>query len=113
MIDFQSVYAAITASRRGEDGRYPERDENDLLPFVEFTRQRMIRAAVDADLGVVATNSDGNATRRDYLLGLLGAGAVERVLDPGRDVVAARLANAAGLLSPSCSAAMGRWYGNL
>ena len=60
----------------------------------------MIRIAREREIGIVATNSDGSPARRAYMLGLLGPGAVERVIDPGRAVVEARLADAAGNLSP-------------
>ena len=54
-----------------------------VMPLVELQRQRLIRQAVEDDIEVVATNSDGDQTRRRYLLGLLGPGSVEEVIDPG------------------------------
>ena len=51
----------------------------------------IIRDAVEGEYSVVATNSDGSEERREYLLGLLGADATEEVVDPGREVVTARL----------------------
>ena len=111
--DFSAIYAAITLAQRGPDGKYPDRPTPDpLLPLAESMRQRVILTAVERDIGVVATNSDGRADRRAYLLGLLGPGAVERVIDPGRAVVAARLAGPTGL-SEACAAAVGRWYRNI
>ena len=110
IVDFSAIYAALTMARRGPDGKYPDRPGADpLLPLTESIRQRTIRLAVERDIGVVATNSDGRPARRDYLLRLLGDGAVERVIDPGRAVVAARLAGPAGL-SEACTAAVDRWY---
>ena len=55
------------------------------------------------------TNSDGSPRRREYLRGLLGPGAVETVLDPGREVVAQRL-SVDGRLSDQCNEAIQRWY---
>ena len=111
--DFSAIYAALTLARRDADGKYPDRPTPDpLLPLTESIRQRTILTAVDRDIGVVATNSDGRADRRAYLLGLLGPGAVERVVDPGRAVVSARLAGPTGL-SEACAAAVDRWYRNV
>ena len=59
------------------------RDER-LLPIVEYTRRAVIGAAVARDIEVIATNSDGDPERRAFLLGELGAGATERIVDPGR-----------------------------
>ena len=61
---------------------------------------------------IIATNSDGSPARREYLRGLLGPGAVETVLDPGRKVVVDRL-SINGVLSQQCGQAVGRWYGSL
>ena len=112
ILDFQSIYSALSGDVRGPDGRYPVRDNPALLPITEFARQSLARAAREREIGVVMTNSDGAAKRRAYLLELLGPGAVERVIDPGREVVAARLA-VDGALSPQCEAAIGRWYGSV
>ena len=61
-----------------------------------------------------ATNSDGDSARRAFLLGELGTGAIERIVDPGRDIVSARLADPeTGELSAECGAAIERWYGRL
>ena len=63
---------------------------------------------------MIATNSDGDPARRAFLLGQLGTGALERVVDPGRDIVAARLADpSTGELSDECGDAIDRWYGRL
>ena len=108
--DFQSVYVALSGDGRDDNGAYPDRDP-DLLPLVERERQRIIRDAVGTEIGVVATNSDGAQVRRDYLLSLLGPDALEEIIDPGLDVVTARLSDpATGQLSPSCLSAVSRWY---
>ena len=113
LVDFQSIYASLSGDVRDENGLYPERDP-DLLPLAERERQRAIRDAVEMQVGVVATNSDGAQARRSYLLGLLGADALEEIVDPGLDVVTARLANpATGQLSPSCLSAVSRWYSRI
>ena len=111
--DFQLAYRALTDVERGRDGRYPLRDDR-LLPLTEYVRRAIIRGAVDRDIDLIATNSDGDPARRRFLLEQLGAGATERIVDPGRDIVAARLADPeTGALSSECEAAIGRWYGRI
>lgn len=108
--DFQSIYAALTLSVRGPDGRYPLRDER-LLPLTEYVRRAAITGMQNADIYTILANSDGDPERRRTLLGLLGRGATERVVDPGEQVVRARLADPVSLeLSLECEDAIGRWY---
>ena len=109
--DFQAVYAALSGDVRGPDGRYPLRDDR-LLPLTEYVRRAIITGAVARDIEVIATNSDGDPVRRAFLLGQLGTGAIERIVDPGRAVVSARLSDPeTGELSEECGSAIGRWYG--
>ena len=68
--------------------------------------------AVDRQLFTIVTNSDGDADRRQTLLGLMGAGAVEQILDPGIEIVTRRL-SVDGQLSTQCSQAIQRWFGRL
>ncbi len=113
MVDFQSLVVALTGVVRGPDGRYPLRNPA-LLPLVEYLRRAALTAARQRDIVTVATNSDGDAGRRAFLLDELGEGATERVVDPGRQVVSVRLKDAAtGTLSPECEAAVARWYGRI
>ena len=111
IIDFQSIYAALAGLDRGPEGRYPERNPSDayLLPTTEYLRRAAITAAVERNLEPIVTNSDGNSQRRADLLGFMGAGAVEQVIDPGRDVVVERL-SINGTLSQQCGDAISRWY---
>ena len=117
IIDFQSIYAALLLLLllRLEDGRFPERDPTDahLLALAEYVRRAAITGARGMDVEIIATNSDGAPARRDYLLGLLGPGAVEEVLDPGRAVVRQRLSVTPGVLTDQCGQAIDRWYGRL
>ena len=111
--DFQSIYVALTGDQRGPDGRYPLRDPA-LLPLVEYTRRAIISAARVRDIYVVATNSDGRIERREEILGFLGDGAEERIIDPGYAAVKRRLAEPdTGELSSECSNAISRWYGRI
>ena len=88
--DFQSILVALTLLERLPNGRYPNRNPAQaawLLPMTEAIRQTVITIAVDREIDVVATNSDGSPERRGFLLSRLGPGAVERVIDPGINVV--------------------------
>ena len=114
--DFQTILAALALLERQPDGRYPQRRESQaswLLPLTEYVRMAVIGAAQERGVEVVTTNSDGSPERRALLLSRLGPGATERVIDPGIDVVRARLSSVDGTLSEMCRAAIGRWYGRL
>ena len=111
--DFQSIVVALLQLERGADGRYPIRPDW-VLPLAEYVRRAVITGAVAREIDVVLTNSDGDPGRRAFLLSLLGEGATERVVDPGRDVVTARLSDpATGELADECEAAIDRWYRRL
>ena len=109
--DFTAIWAAMTLVQRGPDGRYPERTASRILSLVEYTRGRIIDEARRREFGFIVTNSDGDPDRRRALLERMGPGATERVVDPGEDVIRARLADPMdGALSAECFAAMQRWY---
>lgn len=113
LVDFQAIHVALTGAERRSDGTYPLRDER-LLPITEYVRRAVIGAAVERDIGVVATNSDGDPERRAFLLGELGPGATERIVDPGRATVEARLADPVTFeLSDDCTEAVNRWYARI
>ena len=110
--DFQSLYVAISGDVRLPDGTYPLRDER-LLPTVEYMRKTLVRAAAARDISVVATNSDGDEIRRRELAELMGEELedIEEIIDPGEEVVKARLSSRrTGRLSAACKAATDRWY---
>ena len=110
--DFQSIYAAISGDVRGPDGKFPLRDAA-LLPITEYVRRAIVTGARAREIDVIATNSDGSLARRRQLLDLLGPGASERILDPGRAGVIDRLADSGGTLSGECASAISRWYERL
>ena len=114
IVDFQALYSAALLLRRRDDGRYPERDPADahLLALAEYVRRAMITGAREMDIEIIATNSDGSPQRREYLRGLLGPGAVEVVLDPGRAAVEQRL-SVNGVLSQQCRDGISRWFSRL
>ena len=108
--DFQSIVVALLQLQRGPDGLYPIRPEW-VLPLAEYVRQAAVEGAINREISVVLTNSDGSPERRDYLLKKLGPGSTEQILDPGEDVVRARLSNSkTGKLSSECGKAINRWY---
>ena len=110
--DFQAILAALLLLERLPNGRYPNRNPAQaawLLPLTEAVRQTIITFAKEREIEVVTTNSDGSPDRRGFLLGRLGPGATETVLDPGINVVTERL-SVDGVLSDDCNDAIGRWY---
>ena len=113
--DFQSIYAALLLLLRNDSGRYPPRLETQgyALVIAEYVRRAIITVALENEVEIVVTNSDGDPTRRNFLLAQMGPGAIERVIDPGVDVVRERLADVDGLLSVQCGDAINRWFGRL
>ena len=107
--DFQAIVAALLLQERGPDGKFPLRPEW-ILALTEYVRQAVITGARGRELNIVATNSDGDPARRSFLLGLLGEGATERIVDPGQAVVVARLTDTVSGLSDDCRQAIDRWY---
>ena len=112
--DFQALLAALLLLERDpETGRYPRRLDSQaawLLPLTEAIRQTVITFARQADIDVVATNSDGSPERRALMLSRLGPGSAERILDPGFDVITERLSNPDGSIDQQCVEARDRWY---
>ena len=113
IVDFQSIYVALTGDQRGPDGKFPLRNPA-LLPLTEFARRVLLTAARERELPIVATNSDGDPDRRAFLLRELGPAATEQIADPGEEIVKARLSDPqTGKLSTECNKAVGRWYSRL
>ena len=117
--DFTSLFNAVRLVERGPGGRFPERTAADevYLPIAESLRRELIRSATRRGMDVVATNSDGNLSRRRELAALLSSAEldeVEEIIDPGEDEVTRRLSSRrTGRLSRACSNAIGRWYRRL
>ena len=108
ILDFTSLYVAVAGVQRGADGKYPERvTGNPLLPFVAGLKTMALRMAVERELSGFVTSS---ALADVEILEAI-TGETAKVIDPGEDVVRARLADPlTGELSPECSAAVNRWY---
>ena len=117
--DFTSLFNAVRLIERGPGGTFPERTAADdvFLPIAEAMRREVIRQGQRRGLNVVVTNSDGDLDRRRELAALLGDAEledIEEVLDPGQEVVEARLSNRrTGRLGAACKRAIGRWYDRL
>ena len=110
-VDFQLASSRpCCLLERGRGGRYPSRQDW-ILPVTEYVRQAIISGANSRGLRIIATTSDGSPERRKALLSRLGPGSVENVIDPGIEVVSARLSDpVTGELSGECSRAIQRWY---
>ena len=112
LVDFQAIHVALTGAERRSDGTYPLRDER-LLPITEYVRRAVIGAAVERDIGVVATNSRWRPRTAGVPAGPARAPArTERIVDPGRVAVEARLSDPVTFeLSATIAAeAINRWY---
>ena len=114
VIEFQEIYAMLLGLQRLDNGRYPPRLESDAfaMPMTEYLRRAAISAATARDITPIVSNSDGSQERRAALLGFMGPGSTEIVVDPGVDVVVSRL-SVDGTLDPSCREAIARWYGRI
>ena len=103
--------SALLLLERGPDGRYSGKGRSLATTQPSTCGGPLSRGARSREIGIIATNSDGDPARRALLLSELGAGATERVIDPGEDIVRARLADpVTGNLSPDCGQAISRWY---
>ena len=114
VIEFQEIYAMLLGLQRMDNGRYPPRLESDAfaMPMAEYLRRTAITAATARDITPIVSNSDGDQGRRAALLGFMGPGFTEIVVDPGIEVVTERL-SVEGTLDPDCRAAINRWYGRI
>ena len=112
LADLTALWAAVRAMRRGPDGRYPVRQDNDPgLALAAYLRAVVVRQGLRDGLNVVVTSaSPGTATRWAQAAEELGVRFQVRTIDPGYAEAAARLADG-GSLSVECQKALARWYG--
>lgn len=114
LADLTMLWAAISGAQRDpETGRYPIRQDNDpTLPIAVYLRKAAVRVGLDNDLDVVVTSGTPDAvTEWAPIAASASAGFQLRTVDPGRDVVTARLSEPDGTLLEQCSKAIRRWYG--
>lgn len=108
LIDYTSIWAALTGAERGADGKYPERETGDpALPLVSATKEFVLRQAVERELnGFVTTSARDEVQRLESV-----TNSTAEIIDPGQDVVRLRLADPeTGRLSDECQGALNRWY---
>ena len=117
--DVTRLWAALGGYERGPDGRYPVRaDDDPALTTALYVQAVAVRRALREGAAVAVTTSRaGQASRWQALAGQVEVEfSVEvsfevRTVDPGEDVVRARLADPdTGELSPECEKAVRRWY---
>ena len=108
VLDFTMLYAGLSSAQRGPDGKYPERITGDpLLPLVSEVKALALNAAIRRELSGFVTSS----ARDDVPMLERVTGQPATIVDPGEDVVRARLADpVTGQLSEECTAAIRRWY---
>ncbi len=108
VIDYTRIYVALSGAERGDDGRYPERVAGDqLLPLSSAVKAVTLSMAVERGFSGFVTSS----ARDDLptLERITGTPAV--IIDPGEEVIRARLADpVTGQLSSECATALARWY---
>ncbi len=114
--DFTRLHVALSGVERGPDGRYPVRADDDAaVPLAAYVKAVATRAALARGFRVITTTSsadEGEVERARQMATEAGATLDVQTVDPGEDVVRARLSDpATGELSPQCSAALRRWYG--
>lgn len=111
--DITSLWAALSGAVRGADGRYPVRSNDDpALEVARYIQRVVVRRALETGANVAVTTSQhGQENSWRAWADRAGTGFRVRTVDPGFDVVRARLADDTGDLSQACQDAIGRWYG--
>ena len=114
VLDFGRLAVALMGHRRDpETGRYPVRESGDpRLAFVGLFFARMVQEARERGLKAFVTTTD--PSKIEELSRLAGAARVQRI-DPGREVVRARLEvlYEGEEVPGECGKAVSRWYGSL
>ena len=112
--DITALWAAISGAQRDpETGRYPVREDSDpALPVARYVQETVVRRGLEAGEEVAVTTSRrGQEARWNEIAADSGRLFSVRTIDPGFDVVSARLADpVTGTLSGACSRALSRWY---
>ena len=113
LLDVTAIWATLSGAVRGQDGKYPVRSEDDpALGAALYLQTVGARFALENGARVAVTTSRrGTEARWSEIARAAGVEINVRTVDPGRDVVAARLSDPeTGVLSEPCSRALGRWY---
>ena len=110
--DVTALWVALSGVVRGPDGRYPVRLADDpALSVSRYLQTVAVRFALQEgnDIAVTTSRRD-QASRWRALADDAQTEFNVRTVDPGEDIVRARLSEADGNLSPECSTAIGRWF---
>lgn len=112
LADTTALWVALSGVTRGLDGRYPVRDDDDpALAVALYVQTVAVRRGLEDGADVAVTTSRrGQEARWQRLADGAGTRFVVRTVDPGQDVVRARLADPDGTLSDPCAKAIARWY---
>ena len=113
LADTTMLWAAFSGARRGADGRYPERAESDpSLAAALYAQTVVARFGLEQGHRVAVTTSRrGTEARWAEVARAAGVQFNTRTVDPGRDIVVARLSDPeTGVLSGPCAQAIDRWY---
>ena len=113
LADTTALWVALSGVQRGPDGRYPVRQDDDpALAVALYVQSVAVRRGLEDGADVAVTTSRrGQEGRWRRLADTAGTRLVVRTVDPGEDVVRARLAEPDGKLSDPCAKAIARWYG--
>ena len=112
--DVTSLWQAFSNAVRGPDGRFPERLDDDVaLALARYIQGAAVRHGLSEGLDVAVTSSRPDQVERWRQVSAdAGTPFSVRTVDPGEQVVRARLADpVSGILSPECLRAVRRWYG--
>ena len=113
LVDVTGLWAVFAGARRGPDGRYPVRSDDDpALAAALYVQTVVARFSLGQGHRVAVTTSRrGQEARWSAVAREAGTEINVRTVDPGRDVVTARLSDPeTGVLSEPCNRAIGRWY---
>ena len=113
--DVTGLWATLGGYERDPaTGKYPIRlDDDPALDAARYLQTAAVTFGLTQGYSIVTTTSRrGQAARWSGLAADAGVGFHVQTIDPGIEVLTARLADAAtGELSSECARAIGRWYG--
>ena len=109
--DVTALWVALSGVKRGPDGRYPVREDDDpALGTARYLQAVAVRHALEQDADVAVTTSRPGQAARWRHVSTRHTLEVTTV-DPGEEVVRQRLAlPETGELSPECQRAIDRWF---
>ena len=111
--DSTLLWVAVSGVRRGPDGRYPVRPLTDPSKLTAlYLKTVTARFGLSEGFSVAVTASARNIEEKwRQVADVFAASLRVRTVDPGEDVVRARLSEPDGKLSDPCAKAIRRWHG--